>query len=146
MKAINGDEHIVTAGALPSFPTMVIPMDKGITFEVAFAKRHLDQSSDFVQFFVNGIAPATIDQSHRMRNAAEPEGDNLGDLSDPLTVKGLPDDGSPVVYQFHMTATRAVNIGYWCGYNPKPVTVVVIANNNPAGATVPYPVSVSRDC
>ena len=95
---------------------------------------------------INGTAPTVLTDSHLMDNGHPGDPEPHLDAGDFIPVHPIDRGGAPTVYRFVLSAPPdRTTVGYWCGYTPKPVQILVTTSDNASAATTTYPVYVLRD-
>ncbi len=134
-------------GLLPEVAAPVMRINDHLVFQLWLSIRDKTSPPDQLSLSVGGTSPTTVSDSHLMldkdhQGDAEPHLD-VGDF---IPVPAIAKDGAPTIYQFVLNAPPdRRTVGYWCGYNAKPVQILVSTNDNAVAATTTYPVYVLRD-
>lgn len=147
LAALTADGREVQAGQLPTFAPLTIEVDHGITFRLRFSMIDRQESRDNLTFFIQPLDPVKVQGAHQVLPTGLQSLSGLDTGNDALVVPGpaVAEDGTYATYEFVLAAlTGQLNNGYFCGYTPKPVTVIVSSNSN--DLAIPYPVFIKRDC
>lgn len=134
-------------GYLPPMDGPVMAINDRLTFEVWLSIRDKQLPPDTLSLSINAVSPPVITESKLLANgnhAEEPKPTlNVGD---PVAVPPIDKDGTPTIYRFVLAAVPSTTTnGYWCGYTPKPVSILVTKGDNYESAITSYPVYVVRD-
>ncbi|MAT05315.1 MAG: hypothetical protein CL424_09770 [Acidimicrobiaceae bacterium] len=134
-------------GLVPPASGPVMAINDRLTFEVWLSIRDQHSPPDTVSLAINAVSPTTIMEAQRIANRDYP-GKPEADLDDgsSVPVPRIAVDGTPTIYRFVLAAPPSNNtIGYWCGYTPKPVSILVTKGDNDESVITSYPVYVVRD-
>ncbi|HUO37863.1 MAG TPA: hypothetical protein VMU34_08490 [Mycobacterium sp.] len=134
-------------GLLPQVAAPVMRINDHLVFQLWLSVRDKAVAPDQLSLSVGATSPTSVSDSHLMLDRYH-EGDvepHL-DSGDFVPVRPIAKDGAPTIYQFILNAPPdRLAVGYWCGYNAKPVQILVSTNDNAVAATTTYPVYVLRD-
>ncbi len=133
-------------GMVPPVDGPVMAINNRLTFEVSLSIRDKGTPPDTVSLAVNAVSPTVITEGQRVGNHHYPRTNEAGlDSGSPVPVPPLTTD-EPTIYRFVLAAppsSRTAN-GYWCGYTPKPVSILVTRGDNDESVITSYPVYVVR--
>ncbi len=134
-------------GILPRVQAPVMRINDRLVFQLWLSVKDIHAASDRLAISIGATSPTAVTDSHLMmdRNregSAQPQLDS-GDF---VPVPPVAADGSPTIYQFVIDAPPdRRTVGYWCGYNAKPVQILVSTNDNAVAVATSYPLYVVRD-
>ena len=135
-------------GYLPPVDGPVMAISDRLTFEVRLSIRDKGLPPDTLSLSINAVSPTVITEAELLANRdhAEEFKPTLN-VGDPVAVPAIAKDGTPTVYRFVLAAlpSAPTTNGYWCGYTPKPVSILVTKGDNYESAITSYPVYVVRD-
>lgn len=135
-------------GLLPPVDGPVMAINDRLTFEVWLSIRDKNLPPDTLSLSINAVSPPVITESKLLANRdhAEEFKSTLNEGA-PVAVPPIAKDGTATVYRFVLAAipsTPTTN-GYWCGYTPKPVSILVTKGDNYESVITSYPVYVVRN-
>ncbi|SKS11286.1 Uncharacterised protein [Mycobacteroides abscessus subsp. abscessus] len=135
-------------GYLPPVDAPVMAINDRLTFEVHLSIRNKKLPPDTLSLSINAVTPTVITESELLANR-DHAGEPMPSLSlgDPVAVPRIAKDGTPTIYRFVLAAlpSKPTENGYWCGYTPKPMSILVTKGDNYESAITSYPVYVMRD-
>ena len=133
-------------GILPAVAPAVLRINGRMVFELWLSIRDKKLPPDQLSLSVYGTAPTVLTDSHLMDNGHPGDPEPHLDAGDFIPVHPIDRGGAPTVYRFVLSAPPdRTTVGYWCGYTPKPVQILVTTSDNASAATTTYPVYVLRD-
>lgn len=135
-------------GYLPPVDAPVMAINDRLTFEVHLTIRNKKLNPDTLSLSINAVTPTVITESELLANR-DHAGEPLPSLNmgNPVAVPPIAKDGTPTIYRFVLAAlpSKPTENGYWCGYTPKPMSILVTKGDNYESAITSYPVYVVRD-
>lgn len=135
-------------GRHPDVTGPVVQVGKTITFDLLISVHNNAPSlpKDHIELALQPTSPTDITDAYAMEDR-----DHRGPPVDELTKNKPIDidfvaDPTPRLYQFVLTAAKDdLNVGYWCGYNAKPLQIRVSATGSlKTSAVTSYPVYVAH--
>lgn len=140
-------------GLLPAVNAPVMQIKGNLTFQVWLSVRDKKRPPDTLMLSAGATYPTRVSDSHAMldkdrQGDAEPRLDTQDSDKDVenVQVPSLSPD-TPTIYQFVVTAPLDKGVvGYWCGYNAKPLQILVSTTDSAAAwAITSYPLYVVRE-
>lgn len=134
-------------GHLPPVDGPVMAINDRLTFEVWLSIRDKELPPDTLSLSINAVSPPVITESKLLANRdhAEEAKSTLNEGA-PVAVPPIAKDGTPTIYRFVLAAIPSTTTnGYWCGFTPKPVSILVTKGDNYESVITSYPVYVVRD-
>ena len=139
-------ESQTAPGVLPAVAPAVLRINGRLVFELWLSIRDKKLPPDQLSLSVYGTAPTVVTDSHVMDNGHPGNPEPHLDAGDFIPVHAIDKDGAPTIYRFVLTAPPdRTTVGYWCGYTPKPVQILITTSDNAGAAPTTYPVYVLRD-
>ena len=139
-------ESQTAPGVLPAVAPAVLRINGRLVFELWLSIRDKKLPPDQLSLSVYGTAPTVVTDSHVLDNGHPGNPEPHLDAGDFIPVHAIDKDGAPTIYRFVLTAPPdRTTVGYWCGYTPKPVQILITTSDNAGAATTTYPVYVLRD-
>lgn len=132
-------------GLIPPVGGPVLAINNRLTFEVWLSIRDESKPPDTVSLAVNAVSPTVITEGQRLANRHHPQKPEAGlDNGSPVPVPTITDE--PTIYRFVLAALPSTTTnGYWCGYTPKPVSILVTKGDSYESVITSYPVYVVRN-